>query len=97
MYSKLAHFVSYEQRTSRASELLREYSVRQRQYLELVNDTSESLTPLLRRSTWDACRKALNRLRADRRLTEVADAARRSTLLKILLLVYIVFLLSVIE
>ena len=75
----------------RSWRLWREYAVRRRQYLLLVDEASDARTRLLRRSTWDAWREALTRLRADRRLTEVADAARRSTLLKVLLLVHIVF------
>ena len=63
----------------------------------LVDEASDARTRLLRRSTWDAWREALTRLRADRRLAEVADAARRSTLLKVLHFVHIVFNLSVIE
>ena len=74
----------------------REYAVRRRQYLLRVDEASDAHMRLLRKSTWDTWREALTRLRADRQLAEVADAARRSTLLKVQLFVHIGFHLSVI-
>ena len=90
---KLAHLFHWNRgRLMRRSwRLWREYAVRRRQYLLRVDEASDAHTRLLRWSTWDAWREALTRLRADRRLAEVADAARRSILLKVLLLVHIVF------
>ena len=96
---KLAHLfhLNRGRLVRRSWRLWREYAVRRRQYLLRVGEAREARMRLLRRSTWDDWREALSRLRADRRLAEVADAARRSTLLKVLHFVHIFFHLTVIE